>query len=47
MSDNASFYKGRRVLITGGVRLGFIGSNLAARLVALGADVLLVDSCTA
>ncbi|MEE2965091.1 MAG: NAD-dependent epimerase/dehydratase family protein [Acidobacteriota bacterium] len=42
--DNASFYKGRRVLITGG--LGFIGSNLAARLVALGADVLLVDSLT-
>ena len=41
-SDNPSFYKGRRVLITGG--LGFIGSNLAARLVALGADVLLVDS---
>ena len=40
--DNVSFYKGRRVLITGG--LGFIGSNLAARLVALGADVLLVDS---
>ena len=40
--DNASFYKDRRVLITGG--LGFIGSNLAARLVALGADVLLVDS---
>ena len=41
-SDNPSFYKGRRVLITGG--LGFIGSNLAARLVALDADVLLVDS---
>ncbi|MDP6579760.1 MAG: NAD-dependent epimerase/dehydratase family protein [Vicinamibacterales bacterium] len=41
-SDNLTFYKGRRVLITGG--LGFIGSNLAARLVALGADVLLVDS---
>ena len=42
--NNASFYKGRRVLLTGG--LGFIGSNLAARLVALGADVLLVDSLT-
>jgi UDP-glucose 4-epimerase len=37
-----SFYKGRRVLITGG--LGFIGGNLARRLVSLGADVLLVDS---
>ena len=36
------FYKGRRVMITGG--LGFIGSNLARRLVELGADVLLVDS---
>ena len=36
------FYRGRRVLITGG--LGFIGSNLARRLVDLGADVLLVDS---
>ncbi len=37
-----AYYQGRRVLITGG--LGFIGSNLAHRLVALGADVLLVDS---
>jgi UDP-glucose 4-epimerase len=36
------FYRGRRVMITGG--LGFIGSNLAHQLVALGADVLLVDS---
>ena len=36
------FYRGRRVMITGG--LGFIGSNLARRLVDLGADVLLVDS---
>lgn len=36
------FYRGRRVMITGG--LGFIGSNLAHRLVSLGADVLLVDS---
>jgi len=38
----AHFYQGRRVMITGG--LGFIGSNLAHRLVQLGADVLLVDS---
>ena len=36
------FYRGRRVMVTGG--LGFIGSNLARRLVALDADVLLVDS---
>lgn len=36
------YYRGQRVMITGG--LGFIGSNLAHRLVALGADVLLVDS---
>lgn len=35
-------WQGRRVLITGG--LGFIGSNLARRLVTLGADVLIVDS---
>lgn len=39
---SADAYRGRRVLITGG--LGFIGSNLAHRLVSLGADVLLVDS---
>jgi len=36
------FYRGRRVMITGG--MGFIGSNLARRLVDLGADVLIVDS---
>jgi UDP-glucose 4-epimerase len=36
------FYRGRRVLITGGA--GFIGSNLAWRLADLGADVLIVDS---
>jgi UDP-glucose 4-epimerase len=37
-----AFYRDRPVMVTGG--LGFIGSNLAHRLVALGADVLLVDS---
>ncbi len=41
-TDYRDFYFGRAVMITGG--LGFIGSNLARQLVALGADVLLVDS---
>ncbi len=40
--DYQAYYRGRPVMITGG--LGFIGSNLARQLVALGADVLLVDS---
>lgn len=38
----ARAFKGRRVLITGG--LGFIGSNLAHALVKLGAKVTLLDS---
>ncbi|MEO6214025.1 MAG: NAD-dependent epimerase/dehydratase family protein [Vicinamibacterales bacterium] len=36
------WYRGRRVMITGG--LGFIGSNLARALADLGADVLVVDA---
>lgn len=42
MADYRTYYRDRRVMITGG--LGFIGSNLARQLVQLGADVLLVDS---
>lgn len=38
----ADAWRGRRVMITGG--LGFIGANLAHRLVALGSEVTLVDS---
>ena len=40
--DYQGFYRDRPVMITGGA--GFIGSNLAHHLVALDAEVLLVDS---
>jgi UDP-glucose 4-epimerase len=43
MDENKlSAYQGANVLVTGG--LGFIGSNLAIRLVELGANVTLVDA---
>lgn len=42
MTDPATSYRNKQVLITGG--LGFIGSNLAARLVAAGAQVTIIDS---
>ena len=42
MGDHRDFYRGRRVLVTGG--LGFIGSNLCRTLADLGAEVLAVDS---
>ena len=45
MKVDFSQLAGRKVLITGG--LGFIGSNLAQRLVREGAEVTLLDACLA
>jgi len=42
MDDIESRYRDKKVLITGGA--GFIGSNLARRLVGMGANVTIVDS---
>jgi len=42
MNNFNDLYKNKKVLITGG--LGFIGSNLARRLVNLGAKVTIIDS---
>ncbi len=42
MQDLHDQYRGRQVLVTGG--LGFIGSTLAHRLVALGAKVRIIDA---
>lgn len=42
LNDTQDKFRDKKVLITGG--LGFIGSNLARRLVSYGADVTIVDS---
>lgn len=42
MPENIKHYKNKKVLITGG--LGFIGSNLAIKLVKAGAEVSLLDA---
>jgi UDP-glucose 4-epimerase len=42
MTPHGEAFKGKKVLVTGG--LGFIGSNLSAQLVRLGAHVAIVDN---
>lgn len=43
MADAAAeFYKGKKVLVTGG--LGFIGLNTCVRLLELGAEVTVLDN---
>ena len=42
MNDHNNFYRGKKVLVTGG--LGFIGVNLCSRLLDLGAEVTVLDN---
>jgi UDP-glucose 4-epimerase len=42
MNDYSNFYRGKKVLVTGG--LGFIGLNISRRLLELGATVTVLDN---